>query len=304
MKRLAIAAAGLAALAALTATFRTGGAGAADPTPAAADRGITVQGTGTVSAEPDEAQLSLGVETREDTAEAALAANATRMRAVIAAVKREGAKDVETESVWPPVEYENRPAGYVATNTVTASIGIVGTGDLIDAATAAGANQVSGPTMTIDDEEALYRRALQAAVNQARGRAEVLADATGASLGRVLTVVEGGAAGQPPVFMGRAMAADSDAPIEPGERDVTAAYGHVRDRLTAHHAPLRPRQGSRPRRQGRQDLSPGLTPALDRVRARRSLPRDRRGLLRAGDAVRRGLRAHRRRADVPEAPER
>lgn len=224
MKRLAIAAAGLAALAALTATFRTGGAGAADPTPAAADRGITVQGTGTVSAEPDEAQLSLGVEARADTAEAALAANATRMRAVIAAVKRAGGKDVETESVWlNPWSNENGPAGYVATNTVTASIGIAGTGDLIDAAAAAGANQVSGPTMTIDDEESLYRRALQAAVKQARERAEVLADATGATLGRVLTVVEGGAAGQPPVFMGRAMAADSATPIEPGERDVVAS---------------------------------------------------------------------------------
>jgi uncharacterized protein len=225
MKRLAIAAAGLAALAALTATFRTGGAGAADPTPAASDRGITVQGTGTVSAEPDEAQLTLGVETRADTAEAALAANATRMQAVIAAVKRAGGKDVETQSVWlNPWTNENGAAGYVATNTVSASIGIAGTGDLIDAATAAGANQVSGPTMTIDDEEALYRRALQAAVKQARERAEVLAEATASRLGRVVAVVESGQASPLPYAARAEMAAaDASTPIEPGKREIAAS---------------------------------------------------------------------------------
>jgi uncharacterized protein YggE len=225
MKRLAIAAAGLAALAALTATFRTGGAGAADPAPTAGDRGITVQGTARVSAEPDRAELSLGVETRADTAEAALAANNTRMRAVIAAVKRAGGKDVETQSVWlNPWHGENGPAGYVATNTVSASVDIAGTGDLIDAATAAGANQVSGPSMTIADEEELYRQALQAAVKQARERAEVLAEATGARLGRVVTVVESGMASPQPYAARLEMAAaDASTPIEPGKREVTAA---------------------------------------------------------------------------------
>jgi uncharacterized protein YggE len=223
MKRLAIAAAGLAALAALTATFRTGGAGAADPAPTA-DRGITVQGTARVSAEPDRAELSLGVETRADTAEAALAANGTRMRAVIAAVKRAGGEEVETQSVWlNPWHDEDGPAGYVATNTVSASIDIAGTGDLIDAATEAGANQVSGPSMTIDDEEDLYRKALQAAVKQARERAEVLAEASGAKLGAVVTVVEGGPASPLPYAMRAEMAgADAATPIEPGKRDITA----------------------------------------------------------------------------------
>ena len=77
--------------------------------------------------------------------------------------------------------------------------------------------------MTIDDEEALYRQALKAAVKQARERAEVLADATGTKLGRVLTVIEGAAGAEQPMYMGRAMAADASTPIEPGKRDVMAA---------------------------------------------------------------------------------
>ncbi len=223
MKRFAIAAAALAALAALTATFRIGGAGAADPAPTAADRAITVLGTATVAAEPDRAELSFGVETRADSARAALEANAVRMREAIEAVKRVGGQDVQTQSVWlNPWQDENGPAGYVATNSVSASVGVARVGDLIDAAVAAGANQVSGPTMTIDDEEAVYRRALEAAVRQARERAETLAEAAGVRLGRVTAVAETGSAAPMPFAMREAAAADASTPIEPGEREVAA----------------------------------------------------------------------------------
>ena len=151
MKRLAIAAAALAALAALTATLHTGGAGAADPSSTADDGGITVQGTARVAAEPDAAELSVGVEARADTARGALEANGARMREVIAALKRAGGRDVKTQNVWlSPWTDENGPAGYVATNTVTAKTDADQAGSLIDAAVAAGANQVSGPAMTID----------------------------------------------------------------------------------------------------------------------------------------------------------
>jgi uncharacterized protein len=224
MKRLAIAAAALAALATLTATFRTGGAGAADPSPTAGERGITVMGTARVAAEPDTAELSFGVETRADTAEAALAANGTRMRAAIAAVKRAGGTDVKTQSVWlNPWQDESGPAGYVATNTISAKSDIGDVGDLIDAAVDAGANQVSGPSMTIDDEEAFYRQALKAAVDQARERAEALADAAGVRLGLVTSVVESGSGSPPQPFAAReAVAADASTPIEPGKREVPA----------------------------------------------------------------------------------
>ena len=219
MKRLAIAAAALAALAALLATLHTRDAAAVEPDDA---KGITVQGSGSASAIPAEAQLTLGVESRAGTAKEALAANAAAMRKVIAAVKGAGGEDVGTQSVWVSSwQDENGPAGYTATNSVTATIAVGRAGALIDAAVDGGANQVSGPAMSVDDERELYADALKEAVADARTRAAALADAAGVSLGRVTAVVEGGAPMPMPVEA-QMKAADTSTPIEPGRRELSA----------------------------------------------------------------------------------
>ena len=219
MRRLAIAAAALAALAALAATLRTGDAAALEPD---VSGGITVQGTATESGAPTKAELSLGVESRADSAKGALAANGAAMRKVLAAIRAAGGKDLRMQSVWLSSVYgEKGPQGFSATNTVTTTIEVGKAGSLIDAAVAAGANQVSGPSMSADDQEALYREALAAAVADARERAEALAKAGGVSLGRVTAIVEGGGSAPVPMAMA-AKAADASTPIEPGTQDVTA----------------------------------------------------------------------------------
>jgi len=219
MRRLAIAAAALAALSALAATLRTGDAAAVEP---GAAGGITVQGSATESGAPTKAELSLGVESRSETAKGALAANSTAMRKVLAAIRAAGGKDLRTQSVWLSSVYgDNGPQGFSATNTVTATIEVGKAGALIDAAVAAGANQVSGPSMSVADQEALYRTALKAAVADARERAEALAAAGGVTLGRVTAIVEGGGSAPMPIGMA-AKAADASTPIEPGTQDVTA----------------------------------------------------------------------------------
>jgi uncharacterized protein YggE len=219
MRRLAIAAAALAALAALAATLRTGDAVAVEPD---ASGGITVQGSATESGAPTKAELSLGVESRSDTAKGALAANGVAMRKVLAAIRAAGGKELRTQSVWLSSVYgENGPQGFSATNTVTTSVEVGKAGSLIDAAVAAGANQVSGPSMSAADQQALYRKALQAAVADARERAKALAEASGVSLGRVTAIVEGGGSAPMPLAMA-AKAADASTPIEPGTQDVTA----------------------------------------------------------------------------------
>ncbi len=83
MRRLAITITSLLALAALAAVVHAGDAPAAAGDPA---DGITVQGTASVSAVPDQAQLYVGVESQGATAKAALAANAAEMRRVLAAL--------------------------------------------------------------------------------------------------------------------------------------------------------------------------------------------------------------------------
>jgi uncharacterized protein len=221
MRRLALAAAALAALAVLAATLRTGDAAAVEPD---ATGGITVQGNATATAAPAKAELTFGVETRGETAKAALAANSTAMRKVLAAVRAAGGEDVRTQSVWLSSLYgENGPEGFTATNTVTTSTGIGKAGALIDVAVDAGANQVSGPSMTAADEQALYRQALKAAVTDARERAETLAEAAGVSLGRVTAMSESGDASPPVMFDAAAKASSEPTPIEPGRREITAS---------------------------------------------------------------------------------
>jgi uncharacterized protein YggE len=220
--RLLLIAAPLVLAAALVAAALPGSASSA----AAEAGGITVQGTASVRSVPDRAELSFGVESQGQTARAALAANATEMRKVIAAVKAAGGTDVRTQSVSLSPRYNetNEVQAFVATNSVSASIkDLAKAGALIDAAVNAGANQVYGPSLSTGDQTELYRQALKAAVANARANAQVLAAAANVSLGRVTAIVEGGGAPQPlPYAADKAMAVEST-PIEPGTQQMTAS---------------------------------------------------------------------------------
>ena len=219
--RILLIAAPVVLVAALAAATLPGSASSA----AAEVGGITVQGTASVTSVPDRAELSFGVESQGQTAKAALAANATEMRKVIAAVKAAGGTDVKTQSVSLSPRYNetNEVQAFVATNSVSASIkDLAKAGAVIDAAVSAGANQVYGPSLSSGDQTELYRQALKAAVANARANAQVLAAAANLSLGRVTAIVENGGGPQPLYAADKAMAVDST-PIEPGTQQTTAS---------------------------------------------------------------------------------
>jgi uncharacterized protein YggE len=215
----------LAAAVALGAVVQPGSAhgSAAQPTD-----GITVTGTGTDSAAPDQATFSFGVQTEGASAKAALDANSAKMALVIAALKRAGIaeKDLQTQdvSVMPRQDETGQIDGYFADNSVQALVRkLAGAGAVVDAAVAAGANQSSGPSFDQSRHDAIYRGALRAAVADARTKAEALAAESNTSLGRVTRIVEGSA--EPPVPMyERAMSDSAKAatPVEPGMQEVQA----------------------------------------------------------------------------------
>src|SRR5579862_9014402 len=164
--------------------------------PAAAARTITVHGTGIVTSVPTSAVFTFGVSSEGATAAGALAANSRQMNKVITALKAKGIADANIQTAELSVSANLTPNGnkilnYTASNSVTALVKqIANAGPVIDAAVAAGANQLSGPTLSSTDQQALSRRALQAAIADARARAKVIAQAAGVTLGRVLTVSE------------------------------------------------------------------------------------------------------------------
>src|SRR5262245_37319917 len=190
--------------------------------------GITVNGMGVVHTTPDTAELGLGAVTRGATAQATLAANAAAVRKLVAALRAAGIApaDLQTQqAVLEPRYDENgeRVLGYGATTIVSATIRqLAKVPAIVDAAVAAGANTVYGPSLSSSDADTLYADALKAAIADARAKAKLLADASNVALGDVTTVVENGAS---PVDMkageGRLSAADAPA-IEPGTQDVVA----------------------------------------------------------------------------------
>lgn len=190
------------AIAAVVAALAAGGVYAAfEPGEAhgakASPRSITVVGTGVVTTTPDRADFWFGVHTKRARAEAAMAANAAKMRSVLRALRANGIADrdlqTQTVAITPDYSYDNLD-GYVATSSVIAKIrDIVRAGTAIDAAVEAGATTVWGPSLFRSDRTELARAALRAAIVDARSKAEAVAAASGASLGPVVSVLEQGA---------------------------------------------------------------------------------------------------------------
>ena len=192
-----------------------------------AQRSIVVTGSGSVSTVPDRGQLSFGVSTTGKTAAGVLRANSTQIAKVIAAVKAQGiaAADIRTEAVsLSPRTSQNGDeiVGYSAFDGVGVTVrSLAQVGVVIDAAVAAGANQVSGPSLVRSDSQALYRQALRAAIADARAKAQAIASASGIALQRITAVTEGSAAPPGPLATGRTDTAEAT-PIEPGTQVIEA----------------------------------------------------------------------------------
>lgn len=212
-------------------------------TPALADdapppRTVAVTGEGRVSAAPDLAVVSFGVDTTAPTAGAAVADNAKKSTALVAAIKQKiGARDkvATTQYSLSPV-YEQRDrasqappkiTGYIASNLVRVELrDVTAVGALIDAATGAGANRVNDLQFTLEERAEPQSQALARAGADAKRQAEATAAALGVALGRVLSATTGGG----PIVMPRtfaragmvAMAEAAPPPVEASDVDVTA----------------------------------------------------------------------------------
>ena len=190
-------------------------------------RGITVTGTGTVEAAPDRADFSFGVETQGESSAEALEKNNEAVQRVIDAIEGAGvaASDIQTQQVSVSPRYSTdgqKIIGYSATNSVNATVrDLAGSGAVVEAAVAAGANQVFGPTFSITDQTELYTSALEDALADAKTKAQALAASAGVSIGQVVSIVEGSSFG-PPVPVAEAQAQGGDVPIEPGMQDIVA----------------------------------------------------------------------------------
>jgi uncharacterized protein YggE len=196
-------------------------------TPAAGST-ITVTGNGTVDATPDRASFDFGVTTNGATAAEALSRNSSEARTIIAALKKVGiaSSAIQTTqvSLWPQTSSNGREiTGYQASNSVRVTAVLGKSGQLVDAAVRAGANNVDGPSLDTADKSSLYDQALTQALAEAKGKAQAIAGAAGVTLGTPLKVREGGA--PTPIVYGDALAARASGapPIEAGTQKIQAS---------------------------------------------------------------------------------
>ena len=162
--------------------------------------GIYVSGTGTATAQPDLALISLGVETVSGEPGQAVDENTSRMNAVMDVLTgmQIEAKDLETISynVWVEqvMDKDGMPADqmrYHAVNLVRVRLhDLSRTGELLTKALEAGANTVQGITFAVADSSSLEREARDLAIANAKAKAEQYATGLGAKLGALRQVSE------------------------------------------------------------------------------------------------------------------
>lgn len=221
-----------AALLALAMSCAAGGVHAQQPAPLAqaSQTGtlLSVSARGESKRVPDVATLSTGVVTQAADAGAAMQANAQQMTRVMAAIREAGIaeRDVRTSGVGISPQYRYAEgetpqiSGYEARNTVNFTVrDISKLGQVLDALVASGANQVHGPQFEIGEPETAYDEARRAAIETARSRAGLYADALGLKVRRIVSISEGGGFVPPPMPMMAARAMDSfeSTPVSPGE---------------------------------------------------------------------------------------
>jgi uncharacterized protein YggE len=162
-------------------------------------RSITVIGKGEAAGQPDEAHVTVGVDTFAKVVNEATNENESTIQAILAALTDEGiaAEDIQTSNynLWAEQLYgEEGPegiGGYRVSNQVNVTIrDIDKVGDVIAAAINAGANTIYGVNFSVADPAALEAEAREAAIADAQERAESLAALSGVSLGDIVDISE------------------------------------------------------------------------------------------------------------------
>lgn len=190
---------------------------------------VTAAGNGEVAAPPDVAEMYFGSSVIAQDASGALSEASKNAEAIASAVKNAGvaSEDIQTANVSVYPEMGATPGqvtGYRASVQVRVKIRTLeDVGAVISAASDAGANEIGGPSFTIDNDADVRNQAIELAIADARKRGEVMAKAAGKTLGEIISVSEGNL--DIPIYYDRTMGAAEAAsvPIEPGQLDVRAS---------------------------------------------------------------------------------
>ena len=194
---------------------------------------ITVTGDGSVSAAPDMAIITMGAAADAERAKIAMDETSAITSAILERLTEAGiaSRDIQTSDLslipmWSnqsSTDGRRRIEGYRASNRVTANIRDLDVlGPVLDAVLTEGATNLGGLQFTISDPEPLMNDARRKAVEDARARADLFAEASGVTLGRLLSLSETASRAPRPETLRMARAADAGVPVAEGETEISA----------------------------------------------------------------------------------
>jgi uncharacterized protein YggE len=194
---------------------------------------LVVYGNSEVRAVPDQAIVRLGIVRQATVAQTAQEEANSVAQEILSAITKVGVaqKDIQTarlilSPVYAPRTTDQKIVSYNATNTVSIRLDNLGlVGSVIDAGLKAGANQLEGVQFSLRNELPAREQALKEAVQEARGKAQAMADALRVNLADVIEASEGGVSVVPRIeakFSTAAGTAPDSTPVSPGEISVRA----------------------------------------------------------------------------------
>lgn len=161
---------------------------------------LFVTGSATTQVKPDKVTVSLGVETTNTKAKAALAANSELMNKIISALKIAGVKDNETSTssftITPNRDYsidknQGKLIGFTVSNSIQIdSKNVNNTSEWIDIAVSSGANNVNNIYFSLSDKKLddIRKELINDAIDNAKEKADIAASALGLKIIGIRTV--------------------------------------------------------------------------------------------------------------------
>lgn len=199
---------------------------------AAEDNTISVRGIAKQEVAPDMAYLTLGISVKGDTAESvrtqAAEASQKVRRALLGMAISENNIQSSSYNLYP--DYENKQKGYALNTTLRIKVDdLKKLGDIIDKTVQEGVTNVNQVSFALSEESNVQRQLLAAAVDNARAKAAIVANAGGRNLGEMLSADISDYNGETMVAAGtnykRSLAADVAAPTQlmPGTLKIDAS---------------------------------------------------------------------------------
>jgi uncharacterized protein YggE len=202
---------------------------------------LVVNGNSEVLAIPDQALVRLGIVRQAAVAQTAQEEANSVAQEILSAITKVGVaqKDIQTarlvlSPVYSPRGTDQKIVSYNATNTVSIRLdNLALVGSVIDAGLKGGANQLEGVQFLLRNELPSREQALKEAVQEARGKAQAMADALHVNLAEVIEASEGGVSVVPKMqtSLSVAGAAAASTPVSPGEISIRASVT-IRYRIT------------------------------------------------------------------------